>query len=201
MSRPYRKERRAESEARTRLRITRALVRLHGTVGLSRTTVLGVAAEAGVQRATVYRHFPDEASMFAACSAHWMGEHPLPDPAAWKRVPDPRRRLRAALGDLYGYYERNGGMLGNVYRDAALVPAVRASLAGFDAWLKIALDAVAGPAGTRRGRGALARALVAHALAFSTWISLTRDCGLSRRAAVELMTIAAGAVSGRSGRP
>jgi AcrR family transcriptional regulator len=57
--RAYRKRRRAEREAQTRLHITEAAVKLHGTIGPAMTTITGVAAEAGVQRATVYRHFPD----------------------------------------------------------------------------------------------------------------------------------------------
>ena len=47
--RVYRKRRRAEQEAQTRLEITEAAVRLHGTIGPARTTIKGVAAEAGVQ--------------------------------------------------------------------------------------------------------------------------------------------------------
>ena len=56
---------------KTRLTITEATVRLHGSVGPARTTIKAIAAEAGVQRATVYRHFPDLESLFMACSAHW----------------------------------------------------------------------------------------------------------------------------------
>ena len=70
-TRPYRKHRRAELEQQTRERIVEAAVDLHGSVGPARTTVSGVAERAGVQRATVYRHFPDDESLFAACSAHW----------------------------------------------------------------------------------------------------------------------------------
>jgi AcrR family transcriptional regulator len=68
-TRRYRKRRRAEHEARTRERITEAAVKLHGTVGPARTTVAGVAREAGVQRATVYRHFPDRASLVEGLTA------------------------------------------------------------------------------------------------------------------------------------
>src|SRR5436853_2800585 len=85
--RPYRKRRRAEGEAETRQRITEATVRLHGTVGPARTTIKDVAAGAGVQRATVYRHFPDLESLFMACSAHWVSLNPPPDPAAWEGKP------------------------------------------------------------------------------------------------------------------
>src|SRR6266566_10389 len=99
-TRPYRKRRRAENEAQTRLRITEAAVKLHGTVGPARTTIKDVAAEAGVQRATVYRHFPDIASLFASCSAHWASLNPPPDPTTWEG-----KRLDDALTELYAWYE------------------------------------------------------------------------------------------------
>src|SRR5215204_5749017 len=109
--RPYRKRRRAELEAETRVRITEATVDLHGSVGPARTTISAVADRAGVQRATVYRYFPDEDALFDACSSHWMAQHPLPDPAAWAKIEDPEERLRTALSELYEWYERGEYML------------------------------------------------------------------------------------------
>ncbi len=109
--RPYRKRRRAAQEDETRRRITEAAVDLHGSVGPAKTTISAVAERAGVQRATVYRHFPDEEAIFAACSAHWMSEHPLPDLAAWAAVGDPDERLRTGLGELYAWFERGEEML------------------------------------------------------------------------------------------
>src|SRR5688572_31793222 len=99
--RTYRKRARAEQEEATRKRITEAAVRLHGSVGPARTTVSGVAREAGVQRATVYRHFPDEEALFAACSAHYWSQHALPDIESWKSIRDPKERLLKALADFY----------------------------------------------------------------------------------------------------
>lgn len=183
MARRYRKRRRAELEEETRLRITRALVALHGTIGPARTTIGAVAAEAGVQRATVYRHFPDEPSMFAACSGHWSREHPLPDLAAWAGIPDPGRRLRTALGELYAFYGRNEAMLTNIFRDASLVPALEPSVTEFRAWFDRAGDALARGLPKRR----LVRAAIAHALAFGTWTSLTRTNALPEKQAVSLM--------------
>jgi hypothetical protein len=43
----------------------------------------GIGTGTGVQRATVYRHFPDEAALYRACTAHWrslVGDQGL-DPA------------------------------------------------------------------------------------------------------------------------
>ena len=64
-------------------------MRLHGSVGPARTTISGVAEEAGVQRATVYRHFPTEEELFGACSAHWASLHPPPDAGSWAIIADP----------------------------------------------------------------------------------------------------------------
>jgi len=183
MGRRYRKRRRAEQEEETRRRITQALVALHGTIGPARTTVQGVAREAGVQRATVYRHFPDEASMFAACSAHWQARHPLPDPAAWARVADPARRVRTALDELYAFYARNEAMLTNILRDESLVEALGPSLAGLRGWLANAAAVL----GTGLGKRRLVRAALAHALSFWTWRSLVRENGLPGTAAASLM--------------
>src|SRR5438105_12155523 len=95
--REYRKKRRAELEQQTRLRITESTVELHGTVGPARTSISAVAERAGVRRSTVYRHFPDEASLFRACTAHWMSLNPPPDPGSWAAIADPDERLKPAL--------------------------------------------------------------------------------------------------------
>src|SRR5918997_961695 len=99
--RKYTKRRRAEQEDQTRQRITEAAVALHGSVGPARTTISAIANEAGVQRATVYRYFPDEETLLAACSGHFAAMNPSPDPAPWKDIRDPGVRLRRALSELY----------------------------------------------------------------------------------------------------
>src|SRR5436305_5385063 len=102
--RRYRKRKRAASELDTRRRITAAAVELHQTVGAGRTSVKAIAERAGVQRATVYRHFPTEEALFGACTSHYYARHPLPDPRQWAAIDDPDERLRAALEDLYTLY-------------------------------------------------------------------------------------------------
>lgn len=188
--RRYRKRRRAELEEHTRQRITEAAVRLHGSVGPARTTVSAVAREAGVQRSTVYRHFPTDVELFDACSAHWLSLNPPPDPGGWSGIADPAERLRTALADLYGWYAWAEPMLVNTTRDAPLVPAMekparafRASLAEMHA----ALISGRPERGRRRRRVAAAIAL---ALAFTTWRSLTREAGLDDDEAVALMVAA-----------
>src|SRR5437764_8737268 len=168
--RPYRKRRRAEREAETRQRITEATVRLHGTLGPARTTIKDVAAGAGVQRATVYRHFPDLESLFGACSAHWASLNPPPDPAEWEGKP-----LDAALTELYDWYQWGEAMLVNVRRDLPLVPAMAGPRAVFDARFT-ALHAALMGGRPKRKRVAAA---IGHALQFETWQSLTRGGGLS----------------------
>jgi AcrR family transcriptional regulator len=180
--RNYRKRRRAELEDQTRRRITEATVDLHGTVGPARTTVSAIAERAGVQRATVYRHFPDERSLIGACGAHWMAQNPLPDMSHWEAVADPDSRLRAALGDVYAWYERTEYMLDKTTRDAPLIEPLREGMARLDHWIEAAVEVLAAP-----GRGRRGRAATAHALGFETWRSLERRQGLPREEAVDLM--------------
>src|SRR5688572_23768298 len=98
--RRYTKKRRAEREAETRRHITETAVELHRTLGPARTSISAIAERAGVRRSTVYRHFPDEATLFAACSSHWEHANPLPDLAAWEAITAPDERLRTALDEL-----------------------------------------------------------------------------------------------------
>src|SRR5581483_10317327 len=102
--RPYQMRRRAENIEDTRQRIVQATVAMHGSVGPAKTTILGIAERAGVTRATVYRHFPDETALFQACSAHWLSTQQPPDPHAWARIPEAEDRMRAGLRDLYRFY-------------------------------------------------------------------------------------------------
>ncbi|HVI36340.1 MAG TPA: helix-turn-helix domain-containing protein, partial [Gaiellales bacterium] len=123
--RPYIKTRRAELEQRTRERITEAAVELHGSVGPARTTISAIAQRADVQRATVYRHFPDEHALLVACSAHWRAQNEPPDLAGWAAIRDPAVRLTVALCELYAWYTGSQRMLELLIRDLPLVPAVQ----------------------------------------------------------------------------
>ena len=185
--RTYTKKRRAELEDETRLRITESAMELHGTLGPSRTSISAVADRAGVRRSTVYRHFPDEAALFAACSGHWMSLNPPPDLAAWAAVTDPDERLRTALAELYGFYERTEQMLDNLTRDEALVPTVKRTFSGFRGYLAAAQEVLMGGRRMRGRARERVAAAVGHALAFSTWQSLVREQGLTSDQAAELM--------------
>ena len=123
--RKYELKKRAEQLAETRRRITEATVELHRTVGPAETQISEVARRAGVQRLTVYNHFPDESSLFAACSDHWRALHPAPDPTPWGAVEAPGERLRTALAALYGWYRETEPMTAHVLRDMERLPALR----------------------------------------------------------------------------
>jgi AcrR family transcriptional regulator len=168
---------------------------LHGTVGPARTTISAIAERAGVRRATVYRHFPDEDALFEACSSHWMARHPLPDPAAWAAIEDPDERLRTALGELYQWYDRSDYMLEKTTRDLALVPALRPSMDAFRGWLDAAADSLLRGRPERGARRRRLRAAVGHALACETWRSLTRHQGMSQAETIELMEALAAAAA------
>jgi AcrR family transcriptional regulator len=71
------------SLSQTRQRIVEATVALHGSVGPAATTIAAIADRANVTRLTVYRHFPDETTLFNACSAHWLSQRQPSDPGAW----------------------------------------------------------------------------------------------------------------------
>jgi AcrR family transcriptional regulator len=186
-ARTYRKRRRAEQERRTRERITEAAVRLHGTVGPARTTVSGVAKEAGVQRATVYRHFPDEVSLFAACSAQYWATNPMPDPGAWSSISDPEARLRHALGEMYAFFRHTEGMLEKTSRDAPLVEAMARPVAEFRGYLNAAAAAIIAGRPERGKARRRVQAVVGHAVSFPTWQSLVRQQGLKDTEAVAVM--------------
>ena len=181
--RPYELRRRAEKMAATRQRITQAAVDLHGSIGPARTTITAVADRAGVQRHTVYRHFPTEDDLFAACSRHYFAGHPWPDPVEWRAIADPAQRLAHGLDELYAYYERTEAMLASVLRDAALVPGLEPTLAGFRAFVDNAAGALAAGWGAR-GRGGrwsrLPRAMLSTSPRGAPWPARAASAGSGR---------------------
>jgi AcrR family transcriptional regulator len=178
--------RRAEQVDQTRQRIVEATVDLHGSVGPAATTIAAIADRAGVTRLTVYRHFPDEAALFGACSAHWASRQQLPDPGAWSQIDDPAARLRAGLADLYRFYRAGAGMLTHIHRDLAALPeAHQQALRDGDALFRDVLTAPFGGAGDMHR---MLRAAVGHAISFWAWRSLCLDQGLTDTEAVAAMT-------------
>lgn len=180
--RRYELKARAEAQQATRARIAAAASALHEEVGVGRTTVADIARRAGVQRLTVYNHFPDLQTLLPACSAHWLAEHPQPDLAPAFALADPAERLRAALTLLYGWYRENAPMQRRVYGE-------RATVAELDAWMAESADPALAALAAMLSEGfehPHARPLVALALDFWTWQRLDRE-GLDDVAAAALM--------------
>ncbi len=169
--RQYTLKQRAAKQAETRSRIVDAIVELHEEVGPRATTVKAIAERAGVERLTVYRHFPEEAGMFQACSARFLELNPPPDPATCIAGKSPRAKTRKLLTSLYAYYRRTERMFSRVYRDADDLPALQSTLQEFESYLASLRDELllAWP------HDATARsqisAVLSHALTFSTWAS------------------------------
>ena len=186
--RRYELKARAEAQQATRARIAAAAAELHQEVGVARTTVADIARRAGVQRLTVYNHFPDLAALLPACTAHWMAEHPPPDLAPAFARADPAERLRTALTALYGWYRATAPMQERVFGERSSVPEL-------DAWMAQSADVTLAQLADDLAAGVGrpdARALVALALDFWTWRRLERE-GLDDAAAAALMTSAVAA--------
>ena len=181
MARTYTLKRRAEQQAETRQRIVEAAVALHGTVGPSLTTISMVAERAGVQRHTLYAHFPDERSLFLACSGLVAQRDPLPDADALRLVSDPGERLRTGIRAIYDWYARNEQLAACILRDAEHHALTREMIALRREPRMQALREVLGA-----GLGAEGRAMLRLMLGFHTWRSLVRESGLEMDAAVEL---------------
>ena len=185
--RTYRKTRRADLEEQTRLRITESAVALHEELGPARTSISAIADHAGVRRSTVYRHFPTEDALFDACSSHWRAANPPPNPSAWATIEDPAERTSSALRDLYAFYGRTQDMYSSLLRDEPLVPPVHRRLRDFYRYLDTIEDVLMAGRGLRGRPARRTRAAIGHALAFTTWRSLTHEQGLGNTDAVALM--------------
>ncbi len=171
--RGYTKQRRAQQEAETHQRIVDAAIELHGSVGPRDTTISAIAQHAGVQRLTVYRHFPDADTLFRACTSDWLARHPPPDPAAQAGIADPGQRMRALLGALYAYYRGTAPMWRLVYRDLDDVPALQGPIRGFEQYLETVRTALMDCCtGGSSGPGRRLAAVLAHAVTFGCWKSL-----------------------------
>jgi AcrR family transcriptional regulator len=186
--RKYELKKRAERQRETRRRIVEATMELHRTRGPANTTISEIARRAGVNRLTVYNHFPDVTDLLKACSKSWTERHPAPDPTPWARISDPQERLRTALANLYSFYARTEPMRANVLRDAQTMPELAALLEGSVVpYLEALRDLLAeGWEVSDKNRRRLL-ATLALALDFHTWRSLERGSGMSRREAVETM--------------
>lgn len=197
LQRPYRMGRRLETVQQTRGRIAAAAFDLHATIGPARTTISAVAERAGVQRHTVYHHFPDLTSLFRACTDHGIRVTRFPDPAAWGTIADPATRLHFALGELYGYYRVNAQLIGNVMRDMPLVADIGGTEAFEDRMGQMFMTLTQGWTVGEAVRLSL-QAAIGHAMAFATWHSLTEH-GIADDQARDMMVGFVAGIAGATG--
>lgn len=177
MKRPYRQVKRAEAAQATRGRILEAAEGLWREAGPRGTAVAEVARRAGVDRITVYNHFPSDADLAAAVWDGVVARWPRPGPGAAEE--DPEERLRIVLAAVWGWYDGVGRWLGPVLRDGPAMPALGPILGELEGSLAAAVAALE-PG--RRRTAALAPTLRV-ALAFPTWEALRP---LPREAALDL---------------
>jgi len=185
--RPRRAGARDRKREQTRRRIVEAAVELHSTIGPSRTSFSAVARQAGITRPTLYAYFPDEQTLFAACSAHGLAVDPPPDPRRWAAVPDPSERLRLALTEMYAYFRRNAGRIGNIERDAPFMKMPDFGGRTIQSERRMLAEQLASPFPVTGHAQRLVKAAVRHALEFGTWRTLTQPDDLSDADAVDLM--------------
>lgn len=183
--RSYRMKERARAQEETRLKIVEATMRLHETVGPRATTISAIAQEAGVQRLTVYRHFPDETAVFQACTSHWLNLNPPPDPESWAGINGPMERVKAAVRAFHAYYAATRDMWMASHRDVADVPALQGPMAEYSSFLSSLADALAGAFGDAPAPH-LVHATIRHALSFPAWLDL-EERGLKGAEMAELV--------------
>jgi AcrR family transcriptional regulator len=188
MARRYELKQRAEQVEETRRRIVEATSGLHLERGPAATSIAEIARRAGVQRRTVYNHFPDDSTLFEACSAHWRTLHPAPDPAGWTD-------LRHGLRELYAWYGETEPMTANVLRDAEVLPSLRAVI---EPGLGSYLEAVRAVLAEKAGPGTRVEAAIRLVTDFHSWRSLAP---LGDEEAVELAAGLVELAAARRGRP
>ncbi len=171
--RPYRLRRRLESIEGTRRRITAAAFDLHATIGPANTTISAIAERAGVQRHTVYRHFPDLDTLYEACTVHGMEATGIPDPDRWRAIEDPGQRLDQGLAELYAYYRANATMLTNVLGGMDPTAPPPAGPDPFEVRMRDLASGLLQGSTARGDAGRRLGAVVVHAMAFETWRSLS----------------------------
>jgi len=185
-TRKYTLKHRAERQDETRARIVDAAMTLHEELGPASTTISAVAERAGVQRLTVYRHFPSDRELFEACTTKWLALNPPPeleDMAGGSA----ESGTREALTTLYRYYRRTARMWTTAYRDVDRVPALAEPMAAFAAYLSGIRKNLLGRLAPSKAKRRQAAAAIGHAVQFSTWRSLSEQ-GLSDAAMAKLVT-------------
>jgi AcrR family transcriptional regulator len=183
--RKYELKRRAERQEETHQRILDATVALQERVGVPGTTISAVAEQAGVERLTVYRHFPDETALLTAATAYYLEANPPPDPEPWREIADPEARLRTGLTAAYAYHRQTESVIGRLIQGLPYKPVICDALEGYSAyWVRVQQIL---SEGWDAPNPALIAAAIGHTLSFKTWHSFVRDLGLDQAQAIELM--------------
>lgn len=199
-NRKYEQRARAKHQEETRARIVSAAMELHGIVGPLATTVSAVADRAGVERLTVYRHFPTTRELLEGCGALFLQTYPLP---ALTLEPPPAAaadRVRVTLGALYAYYRDRHAYFSVFLQDVERIPDLQALVEMFvfseirraQSWLMAGFDDPPQPD--------LLLAVFGQALDFWSWRSWMQQ-GLADHQIVEIVVMVAmqvGAVSAAS---
>lgn len=174
-NRKYTKTLRAEQQDGTREKIVEATVALHEELGPANTSIKAIAEKAGVQRLTVYRHFPDDISLFQACTTHWFRLNPPPSLAEWTDLEDAHERSHAALLAFYHYYRRTEKMWNVAYRDVDQIEALQGPMGQFEAYLDLVRDDLLARWKPEPGQKKSLAVTLRHCLRFSTWASLKKE--------------------------
>lgn len=182
MTRTYTLKKRAEQKAETRQRIVEAAVELHSSLGPAATTFSMVAERAGVQRHTLYAHFPDERRLFLACSGFVHERDPLPEAAPWRNIANQTERLTSALTTIYAWYERNASLMACVMRDAEYHAPTQEIIT-----LRVAPVFARWHEVLGAKLNVKQRAILQLALSFFTWRTLVHDSRLTQGVAVRVM--------------
>jgi AcrR family transcriptional regulator len=184
--RKYQQKRRAEQAEQTRQQIVEAAMYLHEQLGPALTSIKAVAEQAGVQRLTVYRHFPDENSLFEACTSHWLAKHPLPEMSEWSDLADAKQCTAQGLLLFYRYYRKTERMWKVSYRDVDEVTALQEPMMAIENYLDHVRDNLMAKWDVPSKDKKFLSITLRHCLRYSTWHSLKIE-KLSDRKIVELV--------------
>jgi len=185
---------RAEAIEQTRRRILEATMQIHDEQGMADAKWEEIARRAGVSLSTLYRHFPSNDELIAACGRLVFEEFPPPDPAQAAEVfaeLDGAERLAQLVKVVFGYYELTHPMMEMVRRDLhrsrAVADGYQVIHQGVEAFVAEALR----PLAISKGQAIVVRALLDDRL-YSSFIDAGMDPSVAKREAVALLRRATG---------
>jgi AcrR family transcriptional regulator len=160
---------------------------LHTSQGILATSWEDIARRADVAPATVYRHFPTLDELLPACGELSMRKLALPsDEEIAERFRGARsrqERLRRLVAELFGLYERGGGVLRAVRRERALL----APLQETHEEIEERLDALTAAALEPLELGARELAVVRALTDYDAWAAL-RERGITGPDAADVVS-------------